>query len=192
VGKLIIATFGSKVFEVSNNRINTINDLSLSYGLEVENQDQDGNKPSTYIKGYKLMEFSFKVKLDSIFVDVNKELADWQFICNQKIPYYFILGGNSLSVNKFLLVDVGVSDTVIDGFGTIIKCSIDLKLQEYVRPGYKEYKDDQQAQKAAAKKAKKSGGVDYKQVVNDAMKRYNQNATNAISSGEEEEEEVDE
>ena len=46
--------FGDKTFEVSMNKIYTFKDYSNEVSLETEDQDVDGSKPSTYIKGMGL------------------------------------------------------------------------------------------------------------------------------------------
>ena len=47
----MIGSFGTKTFEVSNKKIYTFSDVSLSESLSVETQERAGDKPAIYAKG---------------------------------------------------------------------------------------------------------------------------------------------
>lgn len=173
-----IATFGTKVFEASSNKIYTFDGFSKSTSLDVENQELENNKPSTYIKGYALDQIGpLTLMLDSRFVDVEAEIQDWNNICLSKIPQFFIMGGKLIGQNKFLLKSVNESEAIINNLGKKIKTKLELSFEEFVRYGYKQDKATKGTQTAS------SGGIDYSQVLDLTMKRDNINATDSINAG---------
>ncbi len=130
-----IAVFGSKVFEVSS-KIYTINELQYGSTLDTEKQESIGKKPSTYNKGPGLNSLAFKISLkSSLGVDSRTEIEEWEAIKDGGVAYPFILGNRPLGKNKWLLIDVQATDLVIDGNGNMLAAEINLKFDEYVRPG---------------------------------------------------------
>lgn len=133
-----LASFAGKAFEVSRNRIYTFDSLSGSFGLITEEQDVEGNKPSTYIKGKNLESVSFSVGLrQSKTVNVENEINSWRKICNAATPYMLFIGGKPVINNKFLLVSVNIDDTLYSVRGKLIKAVLNLEFKEYVRRGVK-------------------------------------------------------
>ncbi|MGE5631702.1 MAG: phage tail protein [Caulobacteraceae bacterium] len=131
-----IAVFSNKVFAVTGEKIYSFNGFQYSSSLETEKQDSAGKKPSTYNKGSGLDNMSFKIPLNvELGVNPRKELEDWRKIKNAGVAYPFILGSKPFGENKWLLISVEPVDSVIDNFGNIISCELDLKFEEYVRPG---------------------------------------------------------
>lgn len=131
-----IATFQKKVFQVSSDRKYTFNGLTWGAGLDTEAQEKLKDKPSTYIKGIGLNTLSIEITLRQDFgMNVRAEIEQWEAIRDKQIPDYFILGTKPVSKNKFLLKSVTVSDPEIDGRGRILKASLKLEFEEYVRAG---------------------------------------------------------
>lgn len=134
---MALGGFAEKLFEVSSNKIYTFDDFSKSFTLNVESQEVDGDKPSSYIKGKGLQNPSITIKLrQSKSIDVNTEVEDWGKICESGTPYMLFLGDNPVAANKFLLKNVDVSDTNYFG-GKLIKATLKLDFEEYVRAGVK-------------------------------------------------------
>jgi len=134
-----IAIFGSKSFSVSSHKVLTFNELTFSGQLQVDTQEVDKEKPSTYIKGPGLEKLSFMVQLEaSLGVDVRAEMDSWRSIRDAGQPQVFSIGGKPLSGNKWLLTSVEITDTVIDGAGRFSSAKLSLTFEEYVRPGKKE------------------------------------------------------
>jgi hypothetical protein len=175
-----IAVFGSKTFQVSSNRIYTISNFEFSGSLETETIEVQGKKPSTHIKGEGLTGMSFSIPLDRAFgVDVLEEIKSWKSICSNAIPETFILGGEPLSVNKWLLKSVGVKNTVIDNAGKIRKALLELTFEEYVRAGVK---SDAPAKKSSNEKENISDII-LQDIDKSTQKRSNENVTSAIAAG---------
>jgi len=131
-----IAVFGSKVFEITDSKVYTIDGLQYSSSLQTEKQDTEGKKPSTYNKGPGLNGLSFTLKLDvTQGVNPRREIESWEQIKDAAVAYPFILGRSPLGLNKWLLVDIQASNAVIDNMGNILKVELELKFDEYVRAG---------------------------------------------------------
>lgn len=131
-----VATFGAMVFSVSSDRIYTLSELSVEESLDTEAQENQGAKPSTYIKGMELMPVSFALVLDSRFVAVTEELDRWFTLLRQRQPYYLTLGGRLVSRNRFLLKSVKAGEFRLAG-GKLLHARLDLSFEEYVSAGYK-------------------------------------------------------
>lgn len=133
---MAIASFASKIFNVSGTNIYTFQDLQYSSSIQTEKQDAAGTKPSTYDKGPDLDNMSFTIKLDITFgVNPRSEWEDWKNILNSGITYPFILGGRPLSRYNFKLISVTPSNFNIDNKGNILALDLELKFDEYVREG---------------------------------------------------------
>lgn len=131
-----IAVFGSKVFEITDSKIYTMDGLQYNTSLDTEKQDAEGKKPSTYNKGPGLNAMNFVLKLEaSQGVNPRREMESWEQIKDAAVAYQFILGSSPLGSNKWLLVDIQASNNIIDNFGNMLKVELQLKFDEYVRPG---------------------------------------------------------
>ncbi|NFE73381.1 hypothetical protein FDC27_05150 [Clostridium botulinum] len=133
-----LGEFAGKKFEVSSKKIYTFDDYSNSFGINIEEQDVENDKPSNYIKGFDLEKPSFTISLrQSASVDVENELKEWKDICYAMTPYMLFIGNNPVSANKYLLEKGDISDTTIIGSGKMIKCQLKLTFREHVRYGAK-------------------------------------------------------
>ena len=90
---MITAKFGSKSFEVSSDKIYTPNGVSVTEELNIAETEVSGKKPTVSVKGIKLKNLSFELKLDSRFVDVTVEINYWEKTLKSKTPQSFQLGG---------------------------------------------------------------------------------------------------
>ncbi len=153
---MALGGFAEKLFEVSSNKIYTFDDYSKSFALNVESQEVDGDKPSTYIKGKALQNPSISITLrQASNIDVETEVEDWGKICEAGTPYMLFLGNNPVASNKFLLKNVSVSDARYFG-GKQIKATLKLDFEEYVREGVKKESGTSDEEKTKASKSSKS------------------------------------
>lgn len=130
--------FGPKGFTVSQDKIITFDEFQLDSSLEVEKQDNPGSKPSTYIKNPGLDSFNMKVKLDSDFgVHPLNQIEDWMKVKDAKNAYPFLIKGKPLLNTKWLLVSVQLSDTQYDRLGNLMRATLALKFDEFVKAGSK-------------------------------------------------------
>ncbi|MBY6931025.1 phage tail protein [Clostridium botulinum] len=149
--------FAGKTFEVNSNKIYTFNDYSNSFGISVEEQDVENDKPSNYIKGLDLEKPSFTVDLrQSSSVDVETEIKEWKELCYSKTSYMLFIGNTPVSENKYILEKGDISDALIIGSGKIVKCKIKLTFREHVRNGAKkEEGTSSQSKKNSSKSSSK-------------------------------------
>lgn len=132
-----IAVFQSKAFQVTDLKKYTIQDFSISGGgLKVDNQEMIRSKPSTYVKGIDLQAVSLTIPLKVEYgINPRKEIDEWEAIKQKAVPAYFILGTKPVTGNKMLLINSNPEDIVMDGSGNILKASLKLEFQEYIREG---------------------------------------------------------
>lgn len=131
-----IASFKGKVFEVSASRVNTFDGLTWGGSLDTESQEKLGNKPSTYIRGSTLDSLSFEIPLRAdLGHNVRSEIEAWESIRDSKSPDVFILGSKPVGKNKWLLKTVTATDNQIDNAGQLLKATVKLEFEEYVRSG---------------------------------------------------------
>lgn len=160
-----IASFGSKVFTASRNKIYTFDGLTRSGSLNIEEQEVEGQKPSTYIKGSTLEDVSLSVKMfRNLGVNIENEIDSWMDIKDTAKPYILMMGNAPIGKNKFLLTDVSVQDNAINGQGKYIKATIQLQFKEFVR--YGKNKDTETSSESKTTK-----------------KRTNPNASSSIANG---------
>lgn len=151
-----LGEFAGKKFEVSTNKIYTFDDYSNSFGISIEEQEVENDKPSNYIKGSDLEKPSFTISLmQSASVDVETELKEWKDICYTKTPYMLFIGNNPVSANKYLLEKGDISDTTIIGSGKMIKCKLKLTFREHVRYGAKKEEGTSSSKKSSKKTSSK-------------------------------------
>lgn len=133
-----IAVFGPMVFSVSANKFYTFEDYNLSSSLNIEEQEVEGTKASTYIKGLNLDEISFSINLiRQRDVDIRTEIIKWLNLQNEKVPYMFIINNKPVTCNKFLLTSVKVGSAVFDVKGDYVKAKLEVGFKEYARNGTK-------------------------------------------------------
>ncbi len=133
-----VLEFAGKVFSVSPNRIYTFDSLERSGELSIDEQEVDGQKPSTYIKGPTLDKVGFNVVLkNAVNIDIRNEIESWMKIKDAGKPYYIVLGKKIYGNNKYLLTNVNASDQTVMPTGLISKATIRLEFSEYVRQGTK-------------------------------------------------------
>lgn len=131
----MIASFGTKEFEVSPQKIYTPNEISLSESLSYEEQERVGDKPSIYVKGLGSLSQSFNVKLDARWVDVQQEYTWWLVKMRTAVPEYLYLGSRAWGTGKALLTQVDLSDIVIAGNGSYLSAILALSFVEYAAAG---------------------------------------------------------
>ncbi|MHC1683679.1 MAG: phage tail protein [Clostridiaceae bacterium] len=165
---MAIASFASKTFNASLKKVYTFNSFTRSGSLNIEEQEVEGQKPSSYIKGSSLEDLSLAIPLIAQnTINISTEIDSWMSIKDSKTPYPFILGNKMVGKNKFLLTNVSVSEATLNSKGEYLKATIQLQFKEFVRYGSK--KDD-----AGTSSDSKS-----------SKKRSNSNATNAVEQGAE-------
>lgn len=149
--------FAGKIFEVSQNKIYTFDEDTNDMTVKTEEQEVDGDKPSTYIQGMGLETVSLNIKLkQSSSVDVDTEVDEWKAICSSMSPCYLWLGNKPVTNNRFLLTDINFSDKVYAYWGKLVQVTMKLTFKEYVRDGVKKEEGTSSSTKSANATKKKS------------------------------------
>lgn len=146
----MILSFGRFAFETGYDRMLPISGAKRSLGLEKEDQDQESGKPATLIKGSKLEDFSFKVKLLRVF-DPRPEgvISQLESIINKKKPEKLVLGGRVVGKHKWLLVKMEIDYQLLSGDGRIVEAEVSLSFEEFVKSGTKKAETQSTAQSSA-------------------------------------------
>ena len=131
----MIASFGSKTFEVSTNKIYTPSDISLSESLSYEEQERSGDKPTIYTKALGALSQTLTVKLDARWVDVQQEFTWWLVKMRTAVPETLMLGNRAWGAGKALLTKVDLSGVVIAGDGSYRSGVLFLSFIDYVAAG---------------------------------------------------------
>ena len=125
---MITAKYGTKQFSVSKKKIYTPDGISIGESLEVEETEVSGKKPTTKVKGIKLQEVRFDVKLDNRFVDVITEIRWWKSALHSKKSKYLTIG--SYRIGAFYLTDYNVTNIVMNKNGKYTKADLSLTFKE--------------------------------------------------------------
>ena len=131
----MIASFGSKTFEVSTDKIYTPSDISLSESLSYEEQERSGDKPAIYTKALGALSQTLTVKLDARWVDVQQEFTWWLVKMRTAVPETLMLGSRAWGAGKALLTKVDLSSLVIAGDGSYRSGVLSLSFIEYTAKG---------------------------------------------------------
>ncbi|WP_195940963.1 phage tail protein [Romboutsia sp. 1001713B170131_170501_G6] len=183
----IIGSFANKVFKVSSNHLYTFDEFTMNSELKIDEQEVDGSKPSTYIKGPGLDKVSLNVSLiKQKNIDVRNEIDEWKKIKDSKIPYHLIIGNRNLATYKFLLTNVDVSETKIGVSGEYLKAKVQLQFSEYVRAGKKEENtttssSSNDTTKSSTKSTSKKSTAGTTKSSKKSKKRKNKNASKSKS-----------
>jgi hypothetical protein len=184
---MAIASFAGKTFQVSNKKVYTLTEFTTGSGLQTEKQDVAGKKPSTYIKGADLETMSFSIPLNISFgYNVQSEFDSWKAIMTSQKAQNFILGTKPFGA-KWLLTNVSLGDTLIDKKGNLIKGTLQLQFEEYVRAGSAKASSSLKKGTAKAKGVTASDKSILDSLISGSdkstQKRTNSNAVIAVSGG---------
>ena len=129
---MILAKFGYETFYVNSSKgFYTPDGLSFEYGKQTETQGTTGQKPVSYITALNLIKSSFKIRLDSRFVNIEEKRTAWREMAESNKLYTFSLGGVYVSKNKFTVLSLKESNFIINGRGKILSVDLDITIEEY-------------------------------------------------------------
>lgn len=130
--------FGDKLFEVSTEKLYGFYDESYDIGLDTEDQEVDGEKPSVYVKNESLINPSINIDLrQSSTIDVDSEFTSWKEILKSREKHMLFLGNEPISDNKYLLVKITPSNVEYSPQGKRVRMTLGLTFKEYPRDGVK-------------------------------------------------------
>lgn len=133
---MYIATFGPKGFTVSLEKIVSFDEFEIMSSINTEKLENEGKKPSTYIKGPNLDSMNFKVTIDSNFGTTPEEqYKQWMDVLNKKQPWPFLIQGKPLNNTKYLLIKVQPINSKFDNKGNWLTTTLYLEFEEFVAAG---------------------------------------------------------
>lgn len=130
-----MATIGSYldvVFEVSNRRINTFNNLTRSADARYEKHAVKHQKPLLEFEGPDVESVSIDVKLRVDFgINPLKELEKWKKAWRTGKRSIFLIGNKPLSNNAFVISKITENHKSYDGKGNVLAIDLNIELIEY-------------------------------------------------------------
>lgn len=136
-----IGALGEIAFEVSAyNDIFTLDSYKRSAKAKLATHEIIGEKPLTEFCGPELQEVSFSIKLHAAWgVNPKKEIARLIEYCENGAVLSFVLGGEPVGDNKWIIESVSESVDYFDHGGVIIYSTAEVSLREYVENEVKPY-----------------------------------------------------
>lgn len=147
---VVMASWNGMEWSVNSSQIKHLGDVSASYELEEEtNDDKEGSAP-TKTTTLKPQEFEFDFFVTGYAgVDVRDEYETWTSLVGQYAPFY--LGDRRFGPGNVQLMKVSLSDGQINDFGEMFAGKIGLSFKEYAPEASKD--------KETAKTTSSAGGA---------------------------------
>jgi len=125
----VMAEWLTKKWEVSPERIAALENLTTSYKLKANTNNDAAGKPSTNLRVKELQKVSLDTLLsDSVGINILTELTEWEALIGQSGP--LIIGGRKFGPDKFMLMQIDVSGVRLDDSGRFRIAKIKLSFQE--------------------------------------------------------------
>ena len=159
---MIVGSYGTKILEVTRNKILTFNELNISGSVNTSAGDSLGKKPTTNIKGIGLIKAGLSIQLTAAAgVDVWAEVQSWMTLKDAAKPFPLILCGSAVAPHPMLLVDLKLSDVIVSVAGGVsyyAAATLKLEFEEYIGPGTQsESKKNSKSAKGIASSGGSSG-----------------------------------
>lgn len=127
-----IATLSDVAFMVSDTYVKTIKDYKRENGGRWVTHEIIGQKPILEFVGPGLVSLSFNVQLNAALgVNPKTELERLREICDTGEAALFVLAGEPVTKNRFILEKLSESIQYADGKGNILVAEASLSLKEY-------------------------------------------------------------
>lgn len=128
-----VGCFEELVFAVSSDAVFTMQGMQGSTGSRWAVHDVVGGKGRSQYIGPALKKFSFDVVLDAGYgMDPRAELEKMQQMAEEGRVGYLIVGSAPIGMCRYKLTDVSDEwETVVSG-GKLVRCTVNLSMEEYV------------------------------------------------------------
>lgn len=128
-----IGCFGELVFSVSSRRIFTPDGISGSTGSEWVTHNVIGGKPKSEMTGAKLKKYKFTVTLDSKLGEPPRiMLALIHKMVEEGRVDYLIIGSAPVGMCQYKMTDVSEEWECVAAGGKLVRCKVEITLEEYV------------------------------------------------------------
>ena len=130
----MIGTLGEVVFEVSASKVKTFDGMKRSGTGRWATHDIIGQKPVMEYLGPGIEQISFTMRLD-VFLGVNpsEELAVLRQMRDTGEAVSFVLEGQPVTDNLWVIESLSEDYPAIDNAGRILVANVDINLKEYVK-----------------------------------------------------------
>lgn len=132
-----IGTLGNIVFETSTEKIRTFDNFKKKNSARFATHDVMNRKPVLEYLGPGLDNISFSMRFD-VMLGVNPadEMKALREIRDKGEAVELVIGGQPVSENLWVVIDISEDWSKIDNRGNIIIANVEVSLQEYVREPY--------------------------------------------------------
>jgi len=156
-----IGSFGDVIFEVSQKKILTFNDLEMKSSPKWDEHSIHRNKAKLEFDGPGLIELNHTLLLRAEQgINPMKEIAKLERMRDKGEAHHFILGQKPIAPNKFVIIDTSTGLRNIDQRGNVFSAEVTVSLKEYVESKSPVKKTTANTkQKAATSSNKKSLGT---------------------------------
>ena len=132
---MAIGSLGKVVFETSEKKIRTFFDLKRSASARIGTHDLIGKKPILEFVGPGLEQISMNVRLDvSLGLNPADELKALREMRDKGEIVKFILNGEPVTENYWLIEQISEDHRQIDNKGRLLIADLSITMKEYVKP----------------------------------------------------------
>lgn len=128
----IVGSWGSKSFEISEERLHSFEEFAAEMKLASDEQRDDAQKPSTNVKGTDLETVSFSIKVGMDYGTIaRQEKNDWYDLLNEGGAHPLVLNGTPWNAADLQLQSVSVSEAKWGPNGEMIEARLALSFKEW-------------------------------------------------------------
>lgn len=129
----MIGYYGDIIFEVSSDKILSLNNFTRDTSSRFNKHDTIGTKPKLEYLGPDLDAISFSINLNSQFgVSPRVEMEKWLVKARSGTADILVIGNKALGVDKWIVKNVSQMWGVITANGKVLNGNLDIQLEEYV------------------------------------------------------------
>ncbi|MEQ6355913.1 phage tail protein [Lysinibacillus sp. M3] len=128
-----IGSFGDVIFEVSQKKTLTFNDLEMKSSPKWDEHSIHRNKAKLEFDGPGLIELNHTLLLRAEQgINPMKEITKLERMRDKGEAHHFILGQKPIAPNKFVIIDTSAGLRNIDQKGNVFSAEVTVSLKEYV------------------------------------------------------------
>jgi hypothetical protein len=132
---MAIGSLGKVVFEASEKKVRTFFDLKRSASARIGTHDLIGKKPILEFVAPGLEQISMNVRLDvSLGLNPANELKTLREMRDKGEIVKFILNGEPVTENYWLIEQISEDHRQIDNKGRLLVADVSITMKEYVKP----------------------------------------------------------
>lgn len=125
------AKWGPKGFLVSPKKIVPLRNLTTSFALKAEENNDTSGTPTTNTRGRELQSITLETTyMTAAGVNPRAQIKEWYELIGGTYPLY--IGGERFGPELMQLEKVDVSNVILDDLGRFISVDLSISLKEYV------------------------------------------------------------